>query len=60
MSICKREREENPASQLDSGISDRFWKLTRHYGWWGLAYLEALFRLSDWKASENEGTEVWE
>lgn len=58
IAVCKEERVKNAPHRLDRGVSDRFWRLTAAYGWWGLAYLEALLRLADWRASSEEAAEV--
>jgi len=40
--------------RLGSGWPTLFWRLNRKYGAWGLAYLEAILRLSDWMRSVEE------
>ncbi len=49
--VSTEHRQRLPAHRLDSGISERFWKLNRRFGWWGLAFLESTLRLADWVAS---------
>jgi CRISPR-associated endonuclease/helicase Cas3 len=53
IAVTCTQRIEHPSHTLDSGVAERFWQMTRHHGWWGIAFLETILRLADQQASAN-------
>jgi len=49
-----RGRSDHGLERVGSGVCERFWQLTRRYGWHGLAYLESMVRIADQRRSEAE------
>ena len=47
-------RSDHSLERLEHGWAETFWQLNRRYGYWGLAYLEAILRLGDRVRSQEE------
>ncbi len=51
--VIDHERDKNKADEIAVAVAQRFARLQRKYGRWGLAYLESLVRAADIMASQS-------
>jgi CRISPR-associated endonuclease/helicase Cas3 len=54
LSVKPESRPESSLTTLHAGWVDSFWRMVTRYGWWGLAYLEAILMLADHRQSQAE------
>lgn len=50
-------QQQRASDELAMTVPQRFGRLQRRFGRWGLAYLESLLRAADWSASANPNPE---
>jgi CRISPR-associated endonuclease/helicase Cas3 len=47
-------RSDHGLERLENGWAETFWQLIGRYGYWGVAYMEAILRLGDRACSQEE------
>ncbi|WP_417736101.1 type I-U CRISPR-associated helicase/endonuclease Cas3 [Rosistilla oblonga] len=54
LKLSTEQRKSFVYHRVSSSVPRRFWQLNKQYGWWGLAWLESILRISDQRVSRFE------